>query len=233
LNVLENVAKKVLRRAGDRYVHELVKREYSRQAMDAVNERPIEYSFVFECIARCRPESALDVGTGDSSLPSLIRHCGPTVDAIDYTDGYWGGYLNNRHWYVQRHNIATESLEKRYGLVTCISVIEHIPEASSAVHNMLGVLSQTGSLIITCPYTEHRYIDDVYPLIGVRNRYICRSYSRREVDEWVISGFQIAEQQYWQLFSGEFWRSGERLSVYKRTGPDQPHQLTCLRIARV
>jgi SAM-dependent methyltransferase len=233
MSMLASFTKKMLHRAGDWYVYEWVKHEHACQAPEPFNERSIEYSFVFDCLGRCRPKSVLDVGTGDTALPNVIRHCGPHVDAIDYTRGYWDGGLINRHWYVQNHDISAEPPAKQYDFVTCVSVIEHIPRAKAAVHNMLKALAPGGSLVITCPYTESRYIEDVYPLIGVQNRYICRSYSRQEVHAWVVVGFEIAEQQYWRLFTGDFWRSGNRLPLAEHTGPDQPHQLTCLRIVRV
>jgi hypothetical protein len=75
--------------------------EYEAQVYRRINERPIEYRFVFGAIRQTAPESVLDVGTGESALPSLIRTCGPVVTAIDNIRDYWPEGMVNRHFHAK------------------------------------------------------------------------------------------------------------------------------------
>ena len=61
----------------------LKKLEYKKQTFFGFNERPLEYSFVFKYISKLCPTNILDVGTGITALPQLMRKCGPFVIAID------------------------------------------------------------------------------------------------------------------------------------------------------
>ncbi|NLA49806.1 MAG: hypothetical protein GX876_10140 [Bacteroidales bacterium] len=67
----------------------ICKFEFKRQTFILFNERPLEYAFVFKCIGLLYPKNVLDVGTGTSALPNLIRSCGPLVTAIDNIRDYW------------------------------------------------------------------------------------------------------------------------------------------------
>jgi hypothetical protein len=69
------------RRVGRCYAGALARRESDRQVFRRHNERPVELRFVFDAVTRLCPEVVLDVGTGDSSLPALLRNCGCVVRA--------------------------------------------------------------------------------------------------------------------------------------------------------
>jgi len=47
------------------------------------NERTIEYAYVFDAINKHAPRTFLDVGTGKTALPALVKACGIEVFAID------------------------------------------------------------------------------------------------------------------------------------------------------
>jgi len=67
----------------------LCRREYSSQKFTRFNERPVELSFVFRKIGEIYPRTVLDVGTGTTALPHLMRSCGCLVSAVDNVNDYW------------------------------------------------------------------------------------------------------------------------------------------------
>ena len=69
--------------------------EFDRQKFERFNERAIEYAFVFRQLGAFYPRSVLDVGTGTSALPALLRTSGFLVTATDNVRDYWPrGMLN-------------------------------------------------------------------------------------------------------------------------------------------
>ncbi len=202
--------------------------EHDRQKFTAHNERAVEYAFVFKWISRLRPKTILDVGSGRTALPALMRTCGSLVDAIDNKD------FSNTHYHVSNHDI-TNPLDKKYDLITCVSTLEHIQESDLAVANMLQALNKRGHLIITCPYTEDKYISDVYLLEGSNAfdkdvSYICQSFSKQDLFIWTFKRGQIISQEFYRCWSGSFWTSGKQL---RPTRSKTNHDLTCVLIKKI
>src|SRR5882672_10774522 len=102
--------KHLIRSVGDRYVTELCRREYLAQAFVGINERPVEYRFVFENLTQAFPRTVLDVGTGRTALPQLMRTCGFIVTAIDNIKDYWSNGMVNRHYYVLDDDILAPKI---------------------------------------------------------------------------------------------------------------------------
>ncbi len=231
---LTTLAKKLAHYAGNRYCQTVARSEYQAQSYRRANERAIEYGFVFEAIRDLAPRTILDVGTGLSALPSLMRTCGPVVTAIDNVRDYWPAGMVNRHFFV-RDEDTTQSISGSYDLITCVSVLEHIQSCDAAVDVMLRALNPGGHLVLTFPYNENRYIPNVYALpeagYGQDLPYAAQVYSRAELDRW-FCGARIVKQEYWQVFSGPFWTFGELLQPPRCTTVDQLHQLTCLLISK-
>jgi SAM-dependent methyltransferase len=222
--------KNVVHSAGRRYCRVVIQSEYEDQSFRRINERPIEYRFVFEAITQLSPKTVLDVGTGLSALPSLVRTCGPVVTAIDNIRDYWPEGMVNRHFHVKDED-AARAISGCYDLITCISVLEHIKSHDDAIRVMLGALHPGGHLVLTFPYNEKQYIPNVYALPGAGYGqdlpYVAQVYSRKELDRW-FAGASIVKQEYWRVFSGEFWTFGETLVPPVQTTRDDLHQLTCL-----
>lgn len=86
---------KMMANAYPRWVCE---REFKRQELGRLNERPIEYGFVFNRMAELYPKRILDVGTGTTAVPSVMRTCGPIVTASDNVRDYWPHGMFNRHY---------------------------------------------------------------------------------------------------------------------------------------
>ncbi len=213
----------------------MCKREFESQSFTRFNERPVEFAFVFRKLAEIYPVNVLDVGTGTTALPHLMRNCGCLVTAIDNIQDYWSLGMINRHYHVIHDDIRHTKLTSKFDFITCISVLEHIENAKDAVRSMLGLLNDDGHLILTCPYSEREYVRNVYKLpgssYGQSAPYITQSFSRKELDSWLQDDdVSIVEQEYWQFWDGDFWTVGQQIIPAKRASADDKHQLTCIHI---
>ncbi len=217
----------------DLYPHWLAKREFEKQAFHRFNERPVEYAFVFRHLARLYPRSILDVGTGTTALPHLMRNCGFLVTATDNIRDYWPNGMFNRHYYVIDDDITDTRLTAKFDFITCISVLEHIEKSDEAVAGTFRLLTPGGYLVLTFPYTEAGYTRNVYELpgssYGQDATYITQSYSRTNLDRWLaINRAEIVEQEYWQFWDGDCWTVGRQLIPPRQVSREEGHQLTCL-----
>jgi SAM-dependent methyltransferase len=225
--------KSIAHRVGQLYIKRLCLSEYEHQIFDAQNERPIEYRFALQNLAECRPESILDVGSGTSAWPHLLRNCGFVVAAIDNIHDYWPRGMVNRHWTILDVDILNPDrvLLTKYEAITCISVLEHIEDHVRAVSNMVDLLKTNGHLIITTPYSHYNPHPNVYTrvdtLYGKDAPYICRSSSASELDKWLSFGLTLVDRELWRLFTGPVWASGQRCVCARAETEDLPHQLGC------
>lgn len=232
--------KRLIHRLGRAYVQRIVESDAAAQEFDGHNERPAEYSFVFRQINTHAPESVLDVGTGQTALPALIRHCGCVVTAIDNVRDYWPTGMINRHWHVINEDITKTSRTATYDMITCISVLEHIKGDQSAMLAMLRLLRPGGHLVLTCPYTDGEYVEDTYRAPGADPRalkqpFICRSYSRTQLNGWLNGSLraELIEAEYWRAFTGRHWMMGERVAPPKPSSLTDEHSLGCFLIRRI
>jgi SAM-dependent methyltransferase len=212
-------------------------REFNTQRFIRFNERPAELRFLFSCFLRLYPRKVLDVGTGLTALPSMLRLCGSEVTAIDNVRDYWPRGMMNLHYHVINDDICNPRLQGQYDLITCVSVLEHIEKCDAAVENMFHLLRPGGCLMMSFPYTERRYIRNVYELpgssYGQNEPYITQSFSRNELDHWMEKSHgAILEQEFWQFWDGDFWTAGRQLLPPKMVDVDGQHQLTCLLIRK-
>lgn len=233
LKLVKSHAKSLL----NRYPAYLCRQEFDAQEFTRFNERPVEFAFVFRMMAETYPKKVLDVGTGTTALPHLMRNCGALVSASDNVRDYWEEGMLNRHYHVLDDDITDTRIADRFDLVTCISVLEHIEKSDDAVRNMLSLLSHGGRLILTFPYNERSYVRNVYELPGSSYGrgapYITQSYSRAELDRWLAENdAEIVEQEFWRFWDGEHWTVGRQIIPPERVGPEDPHQLSCVCIRR-
>lgn len=201
------------------------------------NERSNEFAFAFSCIAEKSPDSLLDVGTGKTSFPHLVQNCGIKVTAIDKITGYWISGFSNRHFKIKSDDITNPRIGQKFDMITCISVLEHIPLHREALKGMFSLLNPGGQIILSFPYNEHTYHADIYrhPQAGYgqQHPFIGQVYSRNEVNSWLAdNNGVILKQLYFEAFTGEFWTMGNALYPLKETSPDAKHHLTCLLIAK-
>lgn len=215
------------------YPEWICRREFDSQVFTRFNERLTEYSFVFRKLSYIYPRTILDVGTGTTALPHLMRNCGCLVTATDNVRDYWPSGMLNRHYHIIDDDIMATRLSDTFDLITCISVLEHIRNPGNAVRNMFSLLRPQGHLILTFPYNERSYVRNVYELpgssYGKGMPYITQSYSRNEVSRWIEENeATIIDQEYWQFWKGEYWTEGEQVIPPKLVGPAAKHQLTCI-----
>jgi SAM-dependent methyltransferase len=219
----------------DVYPKWLCRREYLKQEFFRFNERPVEFGFVFEKLRKIYPRSILDVGSGTTSLPHLMRNCGFLVSATDNVRDYWPSGMANRHYHVIDDDITDTKLTGSYDVITCISVLEHIQVPEKAVRNMFSLLKINGHMILTFPYSEKHYCRNVYELpnssYGRESPFITQSFSRDELSRWLDDNRgTVVDQQYWQFWSGDQWTQGEQVIPPRQVSVEEKHQLTCVLI---
>jgi SAM-dependent methyltransferase len=201
------------------------------------NERPIEYGFAFKWLAKICPEEVLDVGSGNGSWPHIMADCGFRVTAIDKITGYWKGDFFNRHYHIINDDITKSKLTKEFDFITCLSVLEHIPNHQDAIDGIFSLLKPGGHLVLTFPYNEERYVDNVYELpgAGYGQDYscICQVFSRKEIDAWLKDKpAKVIDHEYYDIFGGDLWTFGERVYPPCKVEKGQKCHLTCVLIQK-
>ncbi|MFZ1081976.1 MAG: class I SAM-dependent methyltransferase [Candidatus Kryptoniota bacterium] len=232
-----NLAKRTIKNLLDIYPKWICRREFELQTFIRFNERPIEFGFVFRKLGEIYPRTILDVGTGTTALPHLMRNCGCLVTATDNVRDYWSFGMANRHYHVIDDDITATRLTATFDLITCISVIEHIPNPDIAFKNIFSLLKPNGHLILTCPYNERNYVRNVYDLpgssYGKGAPFITQSYSRSELERWLRDNKgTICDQEYWQFWEGDYWTVGNQIIPPKKVTAADRHQLTCIDIRK-
>lgn len=198
-------------RVGRTYISKITSAEAARQSFTRTNERPIEYGFVFSWLNSLQPKTVLDVGTGESALPALVRTCGHVVTAIDNVHDYWKGKrgLVNRHWPVQHEDIR-EPARQSFDCVLCISVLEHIADPLRAIRGLYDRTRPTGTVILTTPFGAigHPNVYTEPDSYGTQEPYICRQSSPTDLENWLRVGFTLEHAEYWRAFDSPYWSVG-------------------------
>lgn len=215
------------------YPRWICKKEFKSQTFVRFNERPIELDFVFRKLAEIYPLKILDIGTGTTALPNLMRYCGFLVTATDNVRDYWPSGMFNRHYHIIDDDITNTHFNDKYDFITCISVLEHIDKPDKAIENMFSLLNPNGYILLTFPYSEKSYVRNVYELPGSNygqdDTYITQSYSRNELNKWFQDNQAlILEQEYWQFWDGDYWTVGNRIIPPKKVSAEDNHQLSCI-----
>lgn len=229
--------KQLIKEVLNLYPEWICRREFESQVFRRFNERPVEFGFVFRTIGQFYPRTILDIGTGTTALPHLMRNCGCLVTATDNVRDYWPSGMLNRHYHVINDDIMASRLSNTFDLITCISVMEHVQKPADAIRNMFSLLEPNGHIILTFPYNERSYVRNVYELpgssYGKGAPYITQSYSRSEVKQWIEENdATIIDQEYWQFWEGEHWTVGDQIIPPQSVTPDKKHQLTCILIQK-
>jgi 2-polyprenyl-3-methyl-5-hydroxy-6-metoxy-1,4-benzoquinol methylase len=228
----------VYRLLGRWYLAPWLRREWRRHPAPRISERPVEYAFALGWLARLCPGQVLDVGCGLSSWPHLMASCGFCVTALDEPGDYWHGHLFfNRHYHVVRDDITHSRLGQLFDFITCLSVLEHIPDHPAAVQGMFRLLKPKGHLVLTVPYNETQPLPNAYGLPGgITPAYpddLCQVFSRAQLAGWVKENAgEIREQEYYRVFSGPQWGMGERVLPSRLVSREEPHHLTCVLIQK-
>ena len=217
---------------GSKYLNPILKLEQKKRPFPLINERSTEYSFTIKHMSTLCNGNVLDIGPGKSSWPHLLSTCGFNVKAIDKMDGYWNSYFN-RHYKIFNDDITNPKTTEKFQFATCLSVLEPIPEHLTAIKNIHDLLEKNGFLILTFPYNENIYHKDIYkhPEAGYGHgaNFITQVYSRQEINNWLSdTSFEIIDQEYYKVFTGEMWTMGDRVTPCKKASSSELHHLTCL-----
>jgi SAM-dependent methyltransferase len=224
---------RIVRRVGSAYVRHVTRTQADRQSFRRSNERPVEYSFTFSWLNRLQPRTVLDVGTGQSALPALIRTCGFVVTAVDNVRDYWPSGMINRHWQVEDRDIRLAKADTQYDVVLCISVLEHIRETLAAMRGLHAYTRPGGHLILTTPFAAHSH-PNVYEAggsYGSGNPYPCRQHSPSDLADWLACGFTLVHEEYWRAFDSDTWSVGELVRPLVLTA--EPAHLGCFVLRRI
>ena len=108
-------AKSIVKNLLNRYPQWICRQEFESQVFTRFNERPIEFGFVFRKLGEIYPRNILDVGTGTTALPHLVRNCGFLVTATDNVHDYWPSGMLNRHYHVVDDDITNSHLKDTFG----------------------------------------------------------------------------------------------------------------------
>jgi 2-polyprenyl-3-methyl-5-hydroxy-6-metoxy-1,4-benzoquinol methylase len=229
--------KSVIHRAGRAYIARICSSEAASQTFVRANERPIEYSFALRCLASTQPRRVLDVGTGTTAWPHLLRNCGYVVRAIDNVRDYWPSGMVNRHWVVEDVDILRpDGFSEQFDAITCISVIEHIEDHVRAAATMARLLKPGGTLVLTTPYSHHHPFPNVYKhpdaTWKVDLPYICRSSCATDLSAWMACGLHLERRELWRMFTGPVWRTGQPCDWAEAT-EEETHQLGCFAFRKI
>lgn len=219
-------------------LHVLLRMEQHEKQATVTNELALMYAFLFKHFARTCPRRVLDIGTGTSSLPHLMSHCGAEVMAIDKFDGYWVKRPFNRHFLLVRDDVCDSRLSGAFDMITCTDVIQHVPRHGQALETIARLLRPGGIAIIGCFFNETHYVPDVYRLLGSGvlnppNGMSCQILSRSEIQSWTKNtGLEVVDEELWNCFTGDYWTFGERIEPPLRSSPAEKHHLICLCLAK-
>lgn len=231
-----------LRSIARAYIERETEREWAssqRRSSVTLNERTIEYGFALRHLAEICPRTVLDVGTGKSSWPHLLAMSGYKITAIDNVKNYHSvSEYWNRHWHVINDDIISPKTSDTFDVITCISVLEHIPEHEQAISSMFGLLNNNGHLILTVPFHKDVYHSNIYkhPQAGYGTdfSFICQIFSDVELCKWLEAnkGIVLHEELY-EVFTGELWTFGKRLVPPRKVSRNMNHHLGCFVIKKL
>lgn len=216
--------KAALHAAGRAYINRLTANDADSQIFTRTNERPVEYAFALRWLNRLQPQTVLDVGTGRSAWPALLRTCGFVVRAIDNVRDYWPAGMVNRHWAITDEDIRAPYNGTPFDVVTCLSVIEHVADPLPAIHGLRVRVKHDGHVILTTPYGPigHPNVYMEPGSYGRDNPYLCRQHAPTDLAQWLACGFALVEAEYWRLFTDPLWSCGDLVRPLEQT-PDPAH----------
>lgn len=225
--------KKLIRFFYEYISKKFLRREFEKQKFESINERIIEYSFLFDVLKSTinKPKKILDVGSGKSPLPAILRLCGFNVKSIDNSKDYWKRSLFNKHYHIINDDITNSKLDEKFDMIICISTLEHIKDYIKAIKNMWKLLAPRGDLILTFPYNRENYVPNVYDLEECSihpKEFICQLFSNKKIHEMTKQRFHILKEDRWKCFSGKYWRCGERYENPKHEPLFEDPDLICV-----
>jgi len=147
---------------------------------------------IFQLLGGISFSSVLDAGCGTGVLLSQIQqkypHIHPTgseysAHGLEFAEKR----LPNAEFHVL--DLSSEHLERKFDLITCIDVLEHIPDDRAALKNLLAMTA--GYVVISVP------LGPLWPVEAERMGHV-HGYGRAELNGKIIeAGFDIIKTIQW------------------------------------
>jgi SAM-dependent methyltransferase len=229
--------KQLYHNVGGLYVRYRLRRQFENQPQPRVHENAPMYRFTLGELIDSRARRVLDVGSGTTAWPALLSNCGYHVTATDQMGVYWNGRYFNQHYHIIRDDITRTGMTVTFDAVMFLSALQHVPDHEAAVAALGELVAPGGLLVLAVPYNETRYVDDVYRRPGAgygQDRpYPCHIFSRAEVDGWCQHhNLVLRAQEYYQVFDGDLWTFGARVSPPRIVGPGERSQFSTMSFVR-
>lgn len=145
-------------------------------------------SFIAELIKTHRPESLLDIGCGDGRFIYMIKRLVPIIRGIDWSEK---AIAFARAFNPEVDFICDDisKISDKYGIVTLIEVLEHIPDNNivSFIRNVSKLVQDNGFLIISVPTIN----------VSLNKKHY-RHYSFDLLQSFVKDEFEI--EKHWWLY---------------------------------
>lgn len=186
----------------------------------------------------------LDVGGFIAAFPLTLSRMGLDVTLTECYDYYYGAFDDLKDYVegegvwnvdptVEQDDIFFESKEDSFNLITCMAMIEHLPNSPKVLfENASRLLAEDGSFVVEVPNiayfpnecssssgkTIHPPIDDVYnertPFTGHH-----REYTIQDLDRvFELTGFkrdQVSTFNYSLVASNNAFRNFARKVIYR------------------
>ncbi len=154
-------------------------------------ERVLLLEFVAELCLKQKPHSLLDVGCGDGRFLYEMRKRNIKCEGVDVSKraiNFAKAFNPENTFYIE--NIITSRVKKKYDLITCLEVIEHLPpeELPQFILSLKKRLTKKGKIIITVPTTN----------IPVAKKHY-QHFTDEKIRKYVNDSFEIEEIRF-------FWK---------------------------
>ena len=184
---LESKLFKILRKLALRFSF-----ESDPLSIPLTGDRCIEYAFVIKSLVRLdknRYKKVLDIGCFASSLTTIIKEIGFTVDGIDLSPS---PYIYEGVNYMQDNFLSVDLKDSFYDVVV-FSTIEHIGPGGrygspsiedgdiKALEKVKQILNPDGILILTIPYGKEKTIKPLHRVYNKNSKLLKYAYDNFEV----------------------------------------------------
>lgn len=117
---------------------------------------PIRLEFILQHITTLHNLNFVDVGCGGGILTESLAQFGAKTTGIDLSDAVLSiarDHANNQNLSIEYINTTVEVFAKNnrktFDVVTCMEMLEHVPDPSSIIRSCADLLKPRGTLILS------------------------------------------------------------------------------------
>lgn len=124
---------------------------------------PLRIDYILSKVESLENKKILDVGCGGGILSEALAKFGAEVTGIDMSQAALD--CANAHAQAQQLSITylLESIEQhfettnnQYDIITCMELLEHVPNPASIIHACAGLLAPNGKLFLSTINRNHK-----------------------------------------------------------------------------